>query len=200
MFNKTTKPQTATVQDHPEYREAADKLAELRERFAALDAEIEAARRSRAEIPAPSSRIEDQARELLSGGGAAVATRLVTLEAIDEMTHRRGVLKEAIRLQEQRVEAVRGEIGREIAMAARPEYEAIVRRMAAAVQALSEAADEEAAFRERMNDQRISFASVVPPMPLESARLSVYGSRANRWADEAERDLGIVLKNRRREP
>lgn len=193
-----SKPQT--VQDPPDYRQAVDRLSALREEHASLDREIDAARVSRAQVPARTSRLEDEARTLLSGEGGGTAVAVASLEAIDKMSRRRNVIAEAIRLQKLHVEKAKGVRDREIATAARPEYEAIIRKLAEALVALSDVAEEEGSFRDRFLEQGISFASVIPPCPLEAMRLSVYGTRANRWADDVERDFGIRLKNRRRQP
>lgn len=182
--------QSQTFADFPAFTAAAARLSELGAAHAQLDAELDAARMERADAGFKPSRLEDEARALLSGdGGTAVAAP--TLEAVAEMAKRGRLLREATRLQKKAVDELRAEISREIAEASRPEYSAILGRMAAALVTLSEAAEEEAEFRDRFQREGIAFAGVIPPAPLQWARLSVFGSKVNQWFDEAGRDFGI---------
>lgn len=182
--------QSQGFSDFPQYVAATAKLSELGAAHAQLDAELDAARMERADTGGKPSRLEDEARAFLSGdGGTAVAAP--TLEAVAEMAQRGRLLKEAMRLQKKAVDELRAKISREIAEASRPEYSAILGRMAAALVTLSEAADAEAEFRDRFQREGITFAGIIPPAPLPWARLSVYASRANQWFDEVTRDYGI---------
>lgn len=186
---KLTTKQT-TFADFPEFVAATAKLAELGAACSQLEAELDAARLERADAGGKPSRLEDEARAFLSGdGGTAVAAP--TIEAVGEMVKRLRLLREAMRLQRRAVDELRAKLSREIAQSSRAEYSAILARMATALVTLSEAAEDEAQFRDRFQREGIAFTSVVPPAPLPWARLSVYASRANQWFDEVTRDYGI---------
>ncbi|MDO8500461.1 MAG: hypothetical protein Q7S20_01300 [Gemmatimonadaceae bacterium] len=194
MFTKPKPAQTLT--DYPAYIEATDKLDSVKHKLSRVEAKIEAWRVSR--TPA-ATQVAEQARALLSQGSVAVADAPTT-ETIDELQDQRRVLCEAVQQQVREVETTRAAICREIARAALPEYQSIVREMVETFAPFGAACEKEAAFRDRFTEQGISFASIAPPVPLNGTRLSVYASDVNRWLDQVEKDYGVIVKNRRRQP
>lgn len=197
MSKAKTQPDTRAA-----YNEAAKKLADLNVEHTTLGDEIDAARAERVSASAGPSRMEDAAHAFLSSGSVAIADSMATLEAIDKLVQRRKVIGEAIKIQRRRVEELQQEMGREIAAAARPEYEKLVARMAEALVTLSAAADAEFALRTRLERDGVSFgAGVIQPADMSWARLSVYDSPANRWFNDVEAAYSVRAKvERQRAP
>jgi hypothetical protein len=192
---KTTNPPRART-DSPEYVAALAKLNDLKHQLAATQAEIEAARVSRLDGDGmPKGGIEEQARALLAGGTAtATEVSLETrLETIADLTQTSRVLREAIRIQDREVDAVRARVDRAITEAVLPEYRAILSDMAKVLAPVCALAAKEAAFRDRLQAEGVSLA-ILEPCPLNDLRLDVYASKVNRWLDDIAKAHGITVK------
>lgn len=207
MSKQAEKPRTIDVSSHPDVVAAQTKLNELQHARLGVIAEINAAEAERAGRDGgrdAESGLSAGVAELLNGdteGGLATATRPVpTVEAIQSLFKKRRLLDEAIAVQGKRLKERKARVSREIATMMRPEYEAIVKNMASALEALSVVAEQERAFRNMLEDAGVDFAGVIPPAPIEWARLSAYASRANLWFDQAA-EYGVSSKvERRRTP
>jgi hypothetical protein len=189
-----TKKPIPKLTDYPEYQAAQAKKVELQTEKLNVTKQIDAKQTERA-IPATQlgrSRLDIAASAELEGGTATlIATPSV--EEIDKLRARARVLARAIELQDQRIAEVHAKVSRDIAASLRPEYERILKSGAAAVKALSDFAEEEFRFRDALRENGIAFESIVPPVVFAGARLNEYGSRANRWWDEAARDYPEIM-------
>lgn len=128
-------------------REAEGKLAELHRERSAVQAEIDRLtnRYMSTKKPTGQSRINDEAAALLSG--ASVSDEVDDLQKrIADCTHRAAVLDAAVKQQREAVNHASTQFSAALCAANRDVYLAIERRLAAAVKALAEANEEEAAF------------------------------------------------------
>jgi hypothetical protein len=194
LTRKPTAPQQMReLNDHAGYRAEREKLHSLTVELAAIEA------RKREALAAPAVAGADLAAEAiarLDRSASADPTRSERETA--RLFHAELVQREAIRIQRARVEEARSAASAAIVEQVRPEYAAILREMAAAIIELSKLSAKEATIRERLLDSDVVFAGAMPAVPLESSRLDVFGSRANRWFDELERDYGIACAVPRR--
>jgi hypothetical protein len=187
-------PQMRVLKDHPAFAAEEAKLHELNVELAAIQ------HRKREILTAPRETGADvtaEASSLLDGSGPAADTHSSERE-YSRVAHAELVQQEAIRIQKTRLQAARLVASAAIVAQVKPEYVAVLRKMAEKMVELSALSDQEAAIREQLNDADVSFAGSMPPLPLNNMRLSVYASRANRWFDEAQRDYGIACPAERR--
>ena len=110
-----------------------------------------------------------------------------------ELLRRERILEMALKIQNGRVMEANNAASREIALAARPEYQKILRRLAEALVEAGRIADEEAAFRAEL-ERGASTISALDALPFRDMQLDIEGSKINQWFDEARELHGIQVK------
>jgi hypothetical protein len=180
--------------DYTEYQAAQAKKVELQTEKLSVTRERDAMQRIRATAAEQTGRsaLEVAASAVLDGGTTTLIAA-PTVQDIDKLNKRLRVLTRAIELQCQRIAEVRGKVSQKITASVRPEYERAVSRIAAAKKELSDAAEEEFRIRDALMENDIAFESTLPAVVPAGDRLNEYGSRANRWWDEAARDYPEVM-------
>lgn len=183
------------IKDDSEYRAAFDRWQELKAEFTAVDRDIQGHNMS--DVPKV-DRLRAQAVALLEGEDPKVVDEEERNRTLGKLYERQRILREALRLQEQKVQTIESAVSKRIAKEVRPEYEAIMRKAVTALLALAEVADEEDAFRDRLREGGVKFASYIQPVALTNYRLTgVEQTRTSYLLDEIERLYGIKTKRPR---
>lgn len=181
-----------SLQDDPKYVAAARKLEELKGHAEQLDRQREdllnglATEQYRDELTG-------RAEKLLAAGDLDDSQEIAHERMRTDLTRiydELRVVRRAVDLQAQVVGAERMRVSKVITDRVRPEHRRIVKRLAAALEALSDAVAEERQFRERLHDADVSLGDL-RPMPFNPARLDEEYSPASLWMKDA-RDNGLV--------
>jgi len=180
--------------DDEEYRDAFDRLQELRLRAGEVERAIEEAL---AGSPGTSrkERIGARAAALVGAGDAPPEEPGVSSEELAELQEERSVLAEAVRLQEAAVKKLASQKSREIVERVRPEYEKLIERLAGALVELGKVADEEAEFRTRLDEAGVKYGPyLTPPFAIGRFRLGDRESKLRYWLRAIEREYGVKAR------
>lgn len=167
---KSEQPSTR-VTDDPRYAAALVKLGEVQGHLTRLDRRKEELYNT---VTPARDDLASRAEALLDGRSLDESMRLATegaradVEAIDREQR---VVREAVRLATERVNAERMRASREIVERLRPEHRRLVQAIAKRLEALSAALDEEEQFREALVNGDVLLGDL-RPMPLPAARLA----------------------------
>ena len=140
------------VREQPRVAAAEAKLGEFRARLAKVDREFneELAERSRQR-----DAIGEAAAALLADSSATIPS-VVEGSTLDRLGHERRILRRAIDVQEQAVQAVRAEVMPELRARVRPEYVTAAKAVAAGLEAFSAGLEQYRRFRESVEDAEIT--------------------------------------------
>jgi hypothetical protein len=138
---------------------AESKLNELKAELAKAERERDALAKSRPDV---SDR--DRAALAMIGGHSADGS---STGNVDELADKIATLRRAIELQTAARDQAAAEASKQIAEAARPAYEALLKRGAKAMRDVVAFIKAEADFREQLTDSDVRFAAELRPMPLQ---------------------------------
>jgi len=184
-------PSAISLRRDLEYRDADARLQSLRGDYAQCEREINSIEAARARQFRESETLTARAEAMLDGRPEPEAEP--SREQLSEAYDQRVLLREAIRLQELRLQGIRQRVSAEICEELKPRHRQIVQNVAATLQALARALAKEQDFRDALNSADISFAAALRPMPLRPAigRLADPYSHVSRWLAEAE-EYGLL--------
>lgn len=177
-----------SLRDIATYRAAEDKLAELNARQRELVSEEHTLRD---QLNAKQG-INDEVEAMLSG--TAVATAIVSRDAFEQVQRQLYVVGEAISRQRRAVDAQRAAASKVICQRVRPQYQAIVKRMAAILAALREVAIEERELRDALCDNGVGLTNEFILPYQDTGEPETGGERFDsiaRWETEA-REAGMI--------
>jgi hypothetical protein len=167
-----------TLTDFDYVRAAESPAAELVVQIAEVERKISAIQAGKETENAGTPR-QQKARALLDGTPAVDPQTEAAL--VEELA----ILREALAMQRKAVAAARSRASDEISKAAKPAYDAIVKRMGKALTALAEIVKEEEGFREALLADDVSFVGTIPPMNFVPAPNVDLPERVAAWHKEA---------------
>lgn len=184
------KPNVPQLADFPEYQAEQKRLSEINVALRGVREELVELRANR-----PTVGGADAVDALISGAELTAGQSPSEWRSrIHHLVERESLLTEASRVQVRRVREARERVGAQIADQVAPEYRALQARMAAAVQALGELADEEAALRAEIEARGVP-SSQLRPNQLDWMRLrGPNPTRANTFLENAARDHGVKVR------
>lgn len=153
------------LEDDEQYARAKENLARMQERLVSTQKEIEALAAEVGDCAATSPLEENAAKVLAGQEPTNLSASTDNAHRIQQKTLYKRVIEEAIRQAKKRLLEAQYVAGNKIAERVFPEYKAIVIRLAAALKAAAQIADEEAQFRERLFLADIAFTNVFRAMP-----------------------------------
>jgi NADH dehydrogenase/NADH:ubiquinone oxidoreductase subunit G len=172
------------LEDFPEYHEAKSLLAKAQHELLAAERQLDALHGSLS-TPAVLT-LQERARNWLRGDDASPTARSPQREQIDALHDKRRLLTAAVQEQRQRLASLGSELSKRVCEELKPDYTALVRRIAETVEALAKLLDEEQAFRDRLRDGGIEYASYLRTMNFPACgKLSDPYSNATAFLTEA---------------
>lgn len=169
MNTKTTSIDIRPERD-PRYTAAKARYTELKRELDALERQRDDVQTG---IGSLASRARDQIAEeatlMLSGTPApdpANLKREALIKTLDDLTHRLAVLRAAVAMQRDIVGKLLGEVSNAIARDMLPRHRANVGAVVEALLQLNAALEAEADLRETLNENNVSYMSVMRPMPI----------------------------------
>lgn len=151
----------------PRFAAAKAKLYELQSEVSTLEGQRNDADAGLSSmVVSHASRIELEASALLTGGPAFVPERERLTRTLTELTHRLAVVRQAVVMQRQIVDELRGEVGRQIATDLLPQHRANVAAVVKAALQLNVAVEAEQSLRDTLNANDVPYTSVIRAMPL----------------------------------
>lgn len=195
MATKSTHPPTIGLHHDERYGAAMRRLAELQTELSDLERQRDDYMANISGLPGGRDTLRDEARRVIDGEEAVPdkSIREKQLETINGLTHRIKVLREAVQIQRQTVQALRDEIGRAICLDALPTHVANVRNVLKALAGLNAALCKEADLRASLESEGISCSGYLRPMGLPMGTLGDPGSRMSHYFLEACR-FGFIGK------
>lgn len=171
----------------PRYAAAKAKLFELQSEVTALDRQRNDADAGLAStIVTHSDRIASEASALLSGGPVFVPAREALIRTLTELTHRLAVVSQAVVMQRQIVDELRGEVGKAIAIDLLPQHKANVAAVFKALIQLNAVAQVHFDLCDSLNQNNVPSSGYIRPMPIPGlGLLSDQYSRASTFVLEA---------------
>ena len=180
--------------DYPKFREAQDKLFEVRQKIRETETQIGSAEKRREEAEKKRNLRTRRAEAILEGKDPDdLGADVPTPESIQEQQDALLDLREAEKIQHKRVEELRHEVSRQICDAVRPDY---LRRMTAVAEAgvaLSEAAERVFELRDELSGNGVRFEGWLPQVRLDEYRATEPQTQLNRFLDEITKDLSITV-------
>ena len=196
------------LEREPRYTAATARYTELRTELDSLERQRDAVQ---AGIGSLASRARDQIAEeatlMLSGTPApdpANLKREALIKTLDDLTHRLAVLRAAVAMQQNIVGKLRSEVSNAIARDMLPQHRANVGAVVDALLQLNAALEAEADLRETLNENNVSYISVMRPMPISGfgtlrdsqGRIFRYLLECHEYGFVAASDLPDVVRDK----
>lgn len=176
-------PQVVSLNDFPDFVDAASKRQRIRADRTEVEAEIAAHERRLADERENDTALQDEALRIYEGD--ATKGHDETYAALERLRHRLEVLRRAEGIAVRVLGDVRDRRSIELAREAQPEHRLAVRNIARLIGELSAACDAEAEIRQRLSEAGAAgMAHLVPEMCFPPAMLSGWagrGSAAATW-------------------
>lgn len=170
----------------PRYVAACARLTELRAELNQLEAQVDGTISKANALPSSHDLVRDEAAQMLSGYTAPVTSKAAVLKTLEDLYHRRAVVREAVDMQKRIVEGLAAEVGKAISAELAPEYREAVRAMIAKAIQLAELAEAESDFRDALYQNGVQFTAHIRPMPINGFHIRDPNSWLSRYLLEAE--------------
>lgn len=170
----------------PRYVEAQARLTTLQTEFNQLDAMYSQAMTGLSQLPSQSDLISDEAAALLNGGQAQAPARAVILKTIEDLHHRRTVIRRAIEMQRAHIEKLTDEVSKQIASELLPRHRENLVGMIDAALKLAEFVDAEQDLFEELHQNGVRWSVVLRPFRLAGITVRDTQSQLSRLLFDAE--------------